>query len=181
MSIYDYFHFSSIDEPRIHQTNNEIDSLTYPSFHNYSTHSPRSSSDLLDNYTYQRQISSSIIQQKFNQSISTRIQTGSNKIKFERFIFLIFQQRQYHHFVLHKYIQQIDFHFNIILEIHSQMFVNKHDLLHQCLQLHFNVHENVFKSIQLVVRFCVLITIIIYHKYILLKFDDKKYRYNSFI
>jgi hypothetical protein len=90
MSIYDHFHFSSMDESIIPQINNEIESLTYHSSHNYSsssasstsdsstTHSPRSPSHLLDNYTYQRQISSSLIQPKLNQSVSTRIQTGSN-------------------------------------------------------------------------------------------------------
>jgi hypothetical protein len=73
-------------------------------------HSPRSSSHLLDNYTYQ---------QKFNQSISTRIQTGLNNTNSNDLFFLIFQQRQYHHFMLHKLIQLIDFHLNIIPEIHS--------------------------------------------------------------
>jgi hypothetical protein len=85
MSIYNHFHFSPIDEGI---TTNEFEPFT----HHYSssssstsgsstTHSPRSSSHLLDNYIYQRQISSVITPQKFNQSISTRSQTGSNKKK----------------------------------------------------------------------------------------------------
>lgn len=49
MSIYDQLHFSPIDEPLLSQTNNEIDRLTYHS-------SP----------FYHQQISSSLIQQKFN-------------------------------------------------------------------------------------------------------------------
>ncbi|CAF2400245.1 unnamed protein product [Rotaria sp. Silwood2] len=81
MSIYDNFHFSSIDEPIIHETNNDLELLTYHPFYNYSSSLASSTNDsstthLFDNYNYQRQISSSsIVQQKVNQSTSTQIQT----------------------------------------------------------------------------------------------------------
>jgi hypothetical protein len=82
MSIYDHFHNSSTEEPIISQTNNELESLIYHPFHNHPSSGSstiQSPSHLLGNYNHQRQISSSITQQKFDQSISTKIQTGSNK------------------------------------------------------------------------------------------------------
>jgi len=83
MSIYE-----SLNLP----TTNEFEFSTYPSFLNYSSSSssstsgsstapsPRSLSHSRDNYIYQRQISTSSLfnEQKFNQSISTRMHAGSN-------------------------------------------------------------------------------------------------------
>ncbi|CAF1009063.1 unnamed protein product [Rotaria sordida] len=81
MSIYDNFRFSSIDEPIIHKTNNDLELLTYHPFYNHSSTNNSSTTHLLGNYNYPQQISSSssssssIVQQKLNQSISTQIQT----------------------------------------------------------------------------------------------------------
>ncbi len=82
MSIYDHFHFSQMEEPIIHQTNNKLKSVTYHPFHSHSSTSDSSPSHILDNYNYQRQAPSSAIQKNLYQSISTRPQTGSDKTYF---------------------------------------------------------------------------------------------------
>jgi hypothetical protein len=63
MSIYDH---CPIDESINAPTINEYEFSTYPSFVSSTAHSPRS------------QLSTSVTQQKFNQSISTRMHTGLN-------------------------------------------------------------------------------------------------------
>ncbi|CAF0924149.1 unnamed protein product [Rotaria sp. Silwood1] len=83
MSIFDNFHLSSIDESIIHETNNNLEILNYHPLYNHSLSSTSSTNDnssihLLNNYNYQRPISSSsssIVQRKLNQSIASQIQT----------------------------------------------------------------------------------------------------------
>jgi len=85
MSIYDHFHFSQMEEPITPQTNNKLKSVIYHPFHSHSSTSDSSiryPSHILDNYNYQRQTPSSVIQQNLYQSISTRPQTGLDKTYF---------------------------------------------------------------------------------------------------
>lgn len=96
MPIYDQFHYSSVNEPLMHEANNELEMSTYhpihsPSFSlpcsitNSSTiHSPQSSAYIFDNQNYQP-----LVQQKYHQQFSKQLPTGLIKILLNRIMFLI--------------------------------------------------------------------------------------------